>query len=173
MPLSTFAGCLQILSRLPVLYVLHLSPLEGPILPNSVLVSSFTYLLQFPYEKPTAMKGPWQLRFCPRFVKVRCGPVAASWISQHRQIRRPPYVRSYLEAWEPQFQEKTLWERKGHSRSSGRVPGYSRSSSPSSKNNSRNERSHSRNGVSRLEQCENHDSRSNSRSDSRKWWEPD
>ena len=38
------------------------------------------------------------------------------------------------EAWEPpQFQEKRS-ERKGHSRSSGRVPGYSRSSSRSSKN---------------------------------------
>ena len=33
--------------------------------------------------------------------------------------------------------------------------------------NSRNEKSHSRNGASRLEQCESHNSRSNSRSDSR------
>ena len=38
------------------------------------------------------------------------------------------------EAW-----GKKLSERKGHSRSSGRVPGYSRSSSQSSENNSWNE----------------------------------
>ena len=62
---------------------------------------------------------------------------------------------------------ETLLEWKGHSRSSGRVPGYSRSSSRSSENNSRNEKSHSRKGVSRVEQRENHDSWSNSRSDSR------
>ena len=67
---------------------------------------------------------------------------------------------------------KTLSERKGHSRSSGRVPGYSRSSSRSSENNSRNEKSHSRNGIPGLEQYENHNSRSNSRSDSQYFWEP-
>ena len=39
------------------------------------------------------------------------------------------------------------------------------------KKNSRNEKSHSPNGVSRLEQCESHNSRSNSRRDSRNWWE--
>ena len=55
---------------------------------------------------------------------------------------------------------------KSHSRSSGKVPGYSWSSSRSSENNSRNEKSHSRNPLSRLERCENHSSPSNSRSDS-------
>ena len=40
------------------------------------------------------------------------------------------------------------------------------------KNDARNENSHSRNGVSRLEQCESHSSRSNSRSDSLNRWEP-
>ena len=39
------------------------------------------------------------------------------------------------------------------------------------KNNSRNAKSHSWNGLSQLEQCENHSSRSNSQSDSRKAWE--
>ena len=53
------------------------------------------------------------------------------------------------EAWEPPpISGKTLSERKGHSRCSGRVPGYSRSSSQSSKNNFRNEKSHSWNGTS-------------------------
>ena len=47
-----------------------------------------------------------------------------------------------------------------NSRSSQRVPCYSRSSS-------RNSKFHSRNGIPRIEQYENHDSRSNSRSDSR------
>ena len=77
------------------------------------------------------------------------------------------------EAWgPPQFQEKTLSEWKRHSRSSQRVPGYSRSSSWNSKFHSQNTKFHSRNGISRLEQYENHNSRSNSRSDSRNWWEP-
>ena len=67
---------------------------------------------------------------------------------------------------------KTLSERKGHSRSSRRVPGYSRSSSRNSKFHSRNTKFHSRNGSPRLEQYENQNSRSNSRSDSRNWWEP-
>ena len=49
---------------------------------------------------------------------------------------------------------------------------YSRSNSQSSENNSRNAKSHSRNGVSRLVQPENHNSRSNSRSDSRNCCEP-
>ena len=62
---------------------------------------------------------------------------------------------------------KTLSERKGHSRSSRRVPGYSRSSSQSSKFHSQKTKFHSRNGIPRLEQCENHNSKSNSRSDSR------
>ena len=45
----------------------------------------------------------------------------------------------FSEAWEPpQFQEETLWEWKGHFRSSGRVPGCSRSSSRSSESNFRN-----------------------------------
>ena len=66
----------------------------------------------------------------------------------------------------PNFRKNAL-RAKGHSQSSGRVPGYSRSSSRSSKINSRIAKSHSRNGVSRLEQCESHNSRSNSRSDSR------
>ena len=66
---------------------------------------------------------------------------------------------------------KTLSECKGHSRSSGSVPGYSRSSSRSSDNNSRNAKSHSRNGVSRLVQHQNHNSQSISRSDSRNCWE--
>ena len=62
---------------------------------------------------------------------------------------------------------KTLSERKGHSQSSGRVPGYFRSSSRNSKFHSRNTKFHSWNGISRLEQYENQNSRSNSRSDSR------
>ena len=53
---------------------------------------------------------------------------------------------------------KTLSEQKGHSRSSGRVQGYSRSSS-------RNTKFHSRNGIPRLEQYANQNARSNSRSD--------
>ena len=40
------------------------------------------------------------------------------------------------------------------------------------KGHSRNTKFHSRNGIPRLEQYENHNSRSNSRSDSRNWWEP-
>ena len=67
---------------------------------------------------------------------------------------------------------KTLSERKGHSRSSGRVPGYSRSSSRNWKFHSRNTKFHSRNGLSRLDQYETHNSRSNSRSDSRNCREP-
>ena len=66
---------------------------------------------------------------------------------------------------------KTLSEWKGHSRSSRRVPGYSRSSSRNSKIHSRNTKFHSRNGSPRLEKYENQNSRSNSRSDSRNWWE--
>ena len=77
------------------------------------------------------------------------------------------------EAWEPlNFRKNALGARKGHSRSSGRVPGYSRSSSRNSKFHSRNTRFHSRNGIPRLEQYENQNSRSHSRSDSRNWWEP-
>ena len=49
---------------------------------------------------------------------------------------------------------KKLSEWKGDSRSSGSVPGYSRSSSRSSENNFWNAKSHCRNGVSRLVQCE-------------------
>ena len=67
---------------------------------------------------------------------------------------------------------KTLSEWKGHSRSSGRVPGYSRSSSRNSETDSRNTKFHSRNGIPRLEQYKSQNSRSNSRSDSRNWWEP-
>ena len=67
---------------------------------------------------------------------------------------------------------KTLSERKGHSRSSRRVPGYSRSSSRNWKFHSRNTKFHSRNGLSRLDQYETHNSRSNSRSDSRNCREP-
>ena len=44
--------------------------------------------------------------------------------------------------------------------------GYSRSSSRNSETDSRNTKLHSRNGISRLEQDEHHNSRSNSRSDS-------
>ena len=58
---------------------------------------------------------------------------------------------------------KTLSEWKGHSRSSRRVPGYSRSSSRNWKFHSRNTKFHSRNGLSRLDQYETHNSRSNSR----------
>ena len=61
---------------------------------------------------------------------------------------------------------------KGHSRSSRRVPGHSRSNSRNSETDSRNAKFHSRNGISRLEQYENHNSRSKFRSDSRNWWEP-
>ena len=50
---------------------------------------------------------------------------------------------------------KTLSDWKGHSRSSRRVPGYSRSSSRNSSSDSRNAKFHSRNGISRLEQYEN------------------
>ena len=67
---------------------------------------------------------------------------------------------------------KTLSEWKGHSRSSRRVPGHSRSNSRNSKFHSRNTKFHSRNGLSRLEQYETHNSRSNSRSDSRNCREP-
>ena len=67
---------------------------------------------------------------------------------------------------------KTLSEWEGHSRSSRRVPGYSRSSSRNSKFRSRSTKFHSRNGIPRLQQYENHNSRSNSQSDSRNWWEP-
>ena len=72
------------------------------------------------------------------------------------------------EAWGPlKFQEKKLAEqkeKKGHSRSCRRVPGYSRSSSRNSKFHSRNTKFHSRNAIPRLEQYEfqNHHSRSNS-----------
>ena len=45
---------------------------------------------------------------------------------------------------------KKLSEGKGHSRSSRRVPGYSRSSSLNSKTDSRNAKFHSWNGLSRL-----------------------
>ena len=62
---------------------------------------------------------------------------------------------------------KTLSECKDHSRSSRRVPGYSRSNSQNSKFHSRTTKFHSRNGIPRLEQYEHHNSRSNSRSDSR------
>ena len=73
----------------------------------------------------------------------------------------------FSEAWRPpQFQEKRCRSEKAIlSRSSRRVPGYSRCSS-------RNSKFHSRKGIPRPEQCENHSSRSNSRSDSRNWWEP-
>ena len=67
---------------------------------------------------------------------------------------------------------KTLSEGRGHSRSSRRVPGYSRSNSRNSKFRSRNTKFHAPNGIPRLEQYENQNSRSNSRSDSRNWWEP-
>ena len=67
---------------------------------------------------------------------------------------------------------KTLSEWKGHSRSSRRVPGYSRSSSRNWKFHSRNTKFHSRNGLSRLDQYETHNSRSNSRSDPRNCREP-
>ena len=67
---------------------------------------------------------------------------------------------------------KTLSEWKGHSRSSGRVPGYSRSSSRNSESDSRNAKFHSRNGISRLERYETCHSRSNSRSNSQNWREP-
>ena len=49
---------------------------------------------------------------------------------------------------------KTLSEREGHSRSSRRVPGYSRSNSRNSETDSRNAKFHSRNGILRLEQKE-------------------
>ena len=64
---------------------------------------------------------------------------------------------------------KTLSEWTGHSQSSRKVPGYSRSSS---RNSEADAKFHSRNGISRLEQCENHNSRSNSWSDSRNSWAP-
>ena len=67
---------------------------------------------------------------------------------------------------------KTLSEWKGHSRSSRRVPGYSRSTSRNWKFHSRNTKFHSRNGLSRLDQYETRNSRSNSRSDSRNCREP-
>ena len=67
---------------------------------------------------------------------------------------------------------KTLSEWKGHSRSSRRVPRYSRSSSRNWKFHSRNMKFHSRNGLSRLDQYETHNSRSNSRSDSRNCRQP-
>ena len=66
----------------------------------------------------------------------------------------------------------TLSECEGHSRSSRRVLEYSRSSSRNSETDSRNAKFHSWNGISRPEQYEHHDSRSNSRSDSRNWREP-
>ena len=47
----------------------------------------------------------------------------------------------------PKSQEKTLSEWKGHSRSSRRVPGYSRSSSRNSETVSQNAKSHSQNGT--------------------------
>ena len=76
----------------------------------------------------------------------------------------PPRIRSLGTT---PISGKTLSERKGHSRSSGRVPGCSRSSSRTSKFHSRNTKFHSQNGIPRLEQYENQISRSNSRSDSR------
>ena len=51
------------------------------------------------------------------------------------------------------------------------APGYSRSSSRNSETDSRNAKLHSRNGISRLEQYENHNSRSNSWSHSHNGWE--
>ena len=67
---------------------------------------------------------------------------------------------------------ETLSECKGHPRSSGSVPGYSRSGSRNSESDSRNAKFLSRNGISRLEQYENLNSRSNSRSNSHNSWEP-
>ena len=60
---------------------------------------------------------------------------------------------------------RTLSEWKGHSWSSWRVPGNTRSSSRNWKFHSWNTKCHSRNGIPRLEQHEHHNSRSNSRSD--------
>ena len=64
------------------------------------------------------------------------------------------------EAWKPPpFQEKRSWSERLFSELS-ESSGVSRSSS-------RNSKFYSRNDISRLEQYENHNSRSNSRSDSR------
>ena len=98
---------------------------------------------------------------------VRCGvgnPFTKSWSTIPKPGHHPNYWHFIAGT--------TLSERKSHSRSSRRVPGHSRSNSRNSKFHSRNTKFHSRNGIPRLEQYENHNSRRNSRSDSRKWWEP-
>ena len=56
------------------------------------------------------------------------------------------------EAWDHPPFRKTAPGVKGHSRSSRRVPGCSRSNSRNSESDSRNAKFHSRNGISRLEQ---------------------
>ena len=86
-----------------------------------------------------------------------------------RKIRHLSWLRSLGTT---PISGKTLSEWKGHSQSSRRVPGYSRSSSRNWKFHSRNTKFHSRNGLSRLDQYETHNSRSNSRSDSRNCREP-
>ena len=95
------------------------------------------------------------------------------WRSPITSWRMPIYVLGeFRSLGTTPISGKTLSEWKGHSRSSRRVPGYSRSSSRNSKFHSRNTKFHSRNGIPRLEQYETHNSRSNSRSDSRNLWEP-
>ena len=80
-------------------------------------------------------------------------------------------LRQFLTHAHPENRAR-LHGMKGHSQSSRRVPGYSRSGSRNSKFLSRNTKFHSRNGIPRLEQYENNNSRSNSQSDSRNEWEP-
>ena len=67
---------------------------------------------------------------------------------------------------------KMLSECKGHSRSPGRVPGYSRSSSRSSENNSRSEKFILGMASHDLSSARTHNSRSNSRSNSWNCCEP-
>ena len=79
----------------------------------------------------------------------------------------------FSETWgPPQFQEKRSRSEKAILGALGEFRGYSRSSSRNSKFHFRNTKFHSRNGIPRLEQYENHSSRSNSRSHSQNWWEP-
>ena len=71
----------------------------------------------------------------------------------------------------PNFRKNALGVKRPFSELS-ESSGYSRSRSRNWKFHSRNTKFHSRNGLSRLEQYEAHNSRSNSRSDSRNCREP-
>ena len=101
-----------------------------------------------------------------------CHAIEMSFYSQNNSKPNFDVISKFRSLRTTPISGKTLSEWKGHSRSSRRIPGYSRSSSRNSETDSRNAKFHSRNALSRLEQYENHNSRSNSRSDSRNWWEP-